>query len=368
MKKYRSRANTPSNCNTVGRSHGGGAAVAAAVAMALLSACGSSTGATSSAPTVEPAVAATTTTATTISQASTTVIATTTTTAVPPISVAAGYGLIVNKWTAATVDPTKLPIGDSSVSTVGTGVGKLFACSAGNPNAGGAQAAGPWLDDATGTWDSTTKLKVSGAVSWPTAKYTETVSNGQRVVTSNSLPVGYQTGTFPIAKADPSYRYDRNPGTIKEKVVTLTLAENGIVAATQTCMNEGPVGMVRNGVYLFNALDGRGDDAVAHESQDLCDGHPAMTTYHYHNVPSCIVNASVGPSTVVGWIADGFPLVVERDAQGKLPTNADLDECHGRTSPVLIDGEVLTTYHYSVTLEFPYTVGCYKGTAAKVSR
>jgi hypothetical protein len=38
--------------------------------------------------------------------------------------------------------------------------------------------------------------------------------------------------------------------------------------------------------------------------------------------------------------------VVERDAAGDLPTNADLDECHGRTSPILLDGEVVTMYHY----------------------
>ena len=60
-------------------------------------------------------------------------------------------------------------------------------------------------------------------------------------------------------------------------------------------------------------------DAVARESQDLCDGHPAITTYHYHNIPSCIRNASAGPSTVVGWAWDGFPIVAERDASGALP-------------------------------------------------
>jgi hypothetical protein len=67
-------------------------------------------------------------------------------------------------------------------------------------------------------------------------------------------------------------------------------------------------------------------------------------------------------------MADGFPIVVERDSSDALPTNADLDECHGRTSPVLIAGEVVTTYHYSATLEFPYTIGCYKGTAATITR
>ena len=87
-----------------------------------------------------------------------------------------------------------------------------------------------------------------------------------------------------------------------------------------------------------------------------------MTTYHYHNIPSCIRNASEGSSTVVGWILDGFPVVVERDAKGSLPSNADLDECHGRTSDIVVDGKTVNMYHYSATLEFPYFIGCYRGT------
>jgi hypothetical protein len=277
-------------------------------------------------------------------------------------------GLIVNTWSGATVDPAKLPIGDSNVTTTGAGVGKLWTCREGNPNAGGAQADGPWLDVAAGTWDSTTKLAVKGKVSWPTAKYTEKVSGGKRVLTTNDLPVDGQTGTFPIAVDDPSYAYDRNPGRVTETPTTVSLAETGTVAAKPTCMSEGPVGMLKNGVSIFNSLDGRGDDAVAHESQDLCNGHPAMTTYHYHNVPSCIRDATTGSSTVVGWVYDGFPIVVERDAKGALPTNADLDECHGRSSPVMIDGKTVTLYHYSATLEFPYFIGCYRGAPAQVSR
>ena len=272
----------------------------------------------------------------------------------------------MNTWSGAKVDPTKLPIGDANVSTTGAGVGRLFACRAGNPNAPGASADGPWLNVAAGTWDSTTKLAVKGDVSWPSAKYSETVSGGKRILTSNNLPVDMKTGTFPIATDDPTYAYDRNPGRITATDTAITLPETAVVAAKATCMSEGAVGMLKNGVRVFNSLDGKGLDAVAHESQDLCQGHPAMTTYHYHNIPSCIRNAATGPSTVVGGIADGFPVVVERDASGALPTNADLDECHGRTSPILLDGKVVTMYHYSATLEFPYFIGCYRGTATRI--
>ena len=72
--------------------------------------------------------------------------------------------------------------------------------------------------------------------------------------------------------------------------------------------------------------------------------------------------AAVGPSTVVGFAHDGFPIVVERDARGNLPTNADLDRCHGRTSTIVLDGKKVEMYHYSATYEFPYFIGCYAGT------
>ncbi len=33
----------------------------------------------------------------------------------------------------------------------------------------------------------------------------------------------------------------------------------------------------------------------------------------------------------------------------------------GRASPVLINNEVVNTYHYSATIEFPYFIGCFTG-------
>jgi hypothetical protein len=123
------------------------------------------------------------------------------------------------------------------------------------------------------------------------------------------------------------------------------------------------VAVLRNGVVVFASLDAMNRDAVAYETQDACDGHPEMSsTYHYHDIPSCVRDATTGSSTVVGFAKDGFPIVVERDGDGNLPTNADLDECHGRVSPIELDGVVVETYHYSATYEFPYFMGCYRGT------
>ena len=52
------------------------------------------------------------------------------------------------------------------------------------------------------------------------------------------------------------------------------------------------------------------------------------------------------------------------DAHGSELTNADLDACHGRTSPVTWNGRRVSIYHYVLTREYPYTVGCFKGTPA----
>jgi hypothetical protein len=271
--------------------------------------------------------------------------------------------MIDNVWESVMIDPTKLPIGDDSMSTSGPGIGILYSCAPANPNAPGARADGPWLDVENGTWDSTTKLAVEGEVSWPTAKYVESVVGDVRSITSNGLPVDFVTGTFPVAATDPVAEYDRNPGSVSEYARSYDLPIEPTEGAAPACLPLEAVGILRNGVVVYNALDGRGQDAAAHEALDVCSGHPSQVAYHYHSVPSCIIDATEGTSSVVGWAVDGFPIVVERDAAGSLPSNADLDECHGRSSPILIDGEVVTMYHYSATLEFPYTLGCLRGEA-----
>lgn len=268
----------------------------------------------------------------------------------------------VNRWVGPPADTSKLPIGTAKVSLTGASVGGLFACASGNPRGGGAHAAGPWLDEAAGTWDSSKKIAVTGAVAWPMASYNETVTGSTRAITSNGLPVGVVTGTFPIAANDPAYAYDRNPNRIASNDVSVSLPLNPTTSATPTCLGKGRIGILKNGVSLFASLDELNRDAVAYETQDSCDGHPQQTSvYHYHDIPSCIRDAAKGASTVVGFAYDGFPIVVERDEAGNLPTNADLDRCHGRTSLVELDGKLVETYHYSATYEFPYFIGCFTG-------
>lgn len=266
---------------------------------------------------------------------------------------------VVNHWNGAPVDPTRIPLGDGHRSATGPSVGSVYYCD--HPGVGGANGVGPWIHGTT--WDSTSKVAVSGSVTWKQASFTVAVQGATRTITMNDLPKGQPTGTFPIPASDPAYRYDQNPNSITAQPATIQLPVTPQAASQPGCLAGGPIGILDDGVYLFDALDGPGRDAVAHETQDRCDGHPAPGgTYHYHDVPSCLLAAARGPSTVVGWAFDGYPIVVERDPAGDLPTDGDLDSCHGRTSPVLVDGRAVTTYHYDATLEYPYTLGCYHGT------
>ena len=54
------------------------------------------------------------------------------------------------------------------------------------------------------------------------------------------------------------------------------------------------------------------------------------------------------------------------DANGKEITNAYLDACHGTTSEVMWNGKLVNMYHYVLTQEYPYTIGCFMGTPVRV--
>ncbi len=266
---------------------------------------------------------------------------------------------ISNSWSKS-INSSKLPLGDGNVST-SPRKGYVYSCTT-SFRGGGAEHAGPWINSAKKTWNLKTKVAVQGSVYWPKAQYTMIVKDGTRTLTTNDLPEGYPTGTFPIASTDPAFQYDSNPNHIGTQSVTYKLPGSPTKAAQPSCTGLGAIGVLSDGVLLFNGLDAAGRDAVAHETQDKCNGHPdGQEEYHYHNVPSCIRSRAKSSSTLVGYAIDGYGIYVERDSKGSLPTNSDLDVCHGRTSTVMWNGKKTKIYHYDATLEYPYTVGCYHG-------
>lgn len=130
----------------------------------------------------------------------------------------------------------------------------------------------------------------------------------------------------------------------------------------------GTIGMTVTGVAIYNGFDAAGYDAVAREEQDACHGHPDQSsTYHYHGViQACVPDAGSATqnSALLGYALDGFGIYGPWYG-GKVLTTADLDACHGTTSPVMWQGKVVSIYHYVSTYDFPYTLGCYRGKPVK---
>jgi hypothetical protein len=264
-----------------------------------------------------------------------------------------------------TADLTQLPIGDNKYTTAPK-TGYIFTCSQ-TFTGGGASVAGPWINSTTGTFNFTAKTVVAGSIPWAAQNYTITLAGATRTVATNDLP-NHNTGTFPIASSDPTYAYDQNPNSIAAQTLSYSLAANPSAATTPTCLPNGIVGFILTGTVIFNGLDAGGRDAVAHEGQDLCQGHPAPgSTYHYHSLTSCISDPGTAHSNLLGYALDGFGVFGSRGSDGSQLTDADLDECHGHTHAIPWDGATVTMYHYHATREYPYTMGCFHGTAVKAN-
>ncbi len=260
----------------------------------------------------------------------------------------------------------ELPLGDGKISN-GPRKGYVFSCQQNfNPNAPGAQASGDWLGKTT--WDPEKKPHVGGNVSWP-ADIVISREGDNRVVRANNLPT-HATGIFPIQRNDPGYRYDRNPNSIEKQDIVLQMPAVPSFAASPGCVPMGMVGFSLTNVAIFNALDARGDDAPAHEIQDKCSGHPQQSgQYHYHNLSPCVTDTKSQPgghSDLIGFALDGFGFFGKYGENGRHIKNEDLDTCHGHTHTINWDGEQRDLYHYHMTEEYPYTIGCFKGTPVNV--
>ena len=254
------------------------------------------------------------------------------------------------------INPKALPLGDGKYTTYPNAAKKGYVYSCGpHTGGGGAQVNGPWIHGKT--WDSTAKVSVSGSVHWKSVLKIS-VSGSRLRISGNGLP-SHTTGVFPIPPSDPAYQYDRNPNSIQARQFSYSLPAKPKAAAKPSCI-AGPIAVMLTGALLYDGLDAEGRDAVAHEVQDRCDGHPDPTgSYHYHSLSPC---ARVGKSaTLVGYAFDGFGIY----AGGKAVSTVDLDICHGTTSVVPWRGKQVRMYHYVMTADFPYSLSCFRGTPVR---
>ena len=281
-----------------------------------------------------------------------------------PELIASAVLIAASTTSLAAINSSKIPVGDGKLSTTTPKVGYVYTCTI--PNSPNPPGTAPWISADGKTWNSTAKVMVQGSVHWASSFKAQT-SGSKLNITGNGLP-SHTTGTFPIASSDPAHAYDGNPNAIKSVAVSWGLPSSPAVAKKPSCLGLGAIGILLSGARIFNALDADGRDAGAHEVQDSCDGHPqGAGKYHYHNLSRCLSDPAGSHSPLMGYIADGFALYGTRGENGVVLTNADLDICHGHTHAITTKGVTKTIYHYHATKEYPYTVGCFKGTPVSIN-
>ncbi|MCE7997909.1 MAG: YHYH protein [Rhodobiaceae bacterium] len=283
-------------------------------------------------------------------------------------SVCAAFLTILSGVHAHTVDLRSLPLGDGQVSQEPR-VGSVYACQTRfNPNAPGARRTGDWLNETAGTFDLTRKPTVDGNVVH-LSELEIAISGTTRIVSGNGLP-DHPTGQFPIARTDDAYFYDRNPNSIRAHTYSVSLPLNPVIASRPSCLPMGAIGIMLTGAVLFNALDARGENALAHEILDRCQGHPQQSgLYHYHGKSPCQDDPTPAQdhSTLIGYALDGFGIYGYHGEGGQPLASSDLDECHGHIGSVMINGEMQTVYHYHATPDYPYTLSCFRGVPTSIA-
>jgi len=127
---------------------------------------------------------------------------------------------------------------------------------------------------------------------------------------------------------------------------------------------DGRPAVTIDGVALLDWFDANGRDAAAQEVQDSCLGHPnqlATTVTPCRRACSARTPGRASPRcSATPWTVSAF--YGPRGAHGKVLTDADLDACHGTTSMLMWNGKKVRMDHSVFTWQFPYTVGCFRGT------
>lgn len=197
----------------------------------------------------------------------------------------------------------EVPLGDGNYTLDAPRKGYVYYCNL-PPKGGGADVDGPWISG--DTWNFLKKVIVDGEHTWADAEFTSVLSGAVRILQGNGLPVKALTGNFPIARNDEAYKYDRNPNSVQAQSYTREYPTRPTYLEDPRCIRPGEVGMMLNGVPLYDAFDAAYRDAPAHEVQDVCNGHPHRGgVYHYHNLSPCLDDSV---SAVIGYAQDGYPI------------------------------------------------------------
>ncbi len=187
-------------------------------------------------------------------------------------------------------------------------------------------------------------------------------------ITTVLVGVGLAGADDTVASSEATAaKVDKHALPLGDGKVTTSGPKRGWIYACRT--SSDPAGAFTDGPWIKDdgtyditekvTVDGAVEWPQATQRQGGTSSSRACTTTTRARLPDA---EQVPQAKLVGFALDGFPIYNGRDEDGKRLTNADLDKCHGRTSVVKLDGEKVKTYHYEATLEYPYTLGCFRGT------
>jgi hypothetical protein len=185
--------------------------------------------------------------------------------------------------------------------------------------------------------------------------------DGFVTVQTKNLP-NHPTAQFPgfnpnyIQETSRIYRLPLNP-VLNPKAIAADAHD------TNHALPMGPIGIAVNGVVFFNPFDANMSDAS--NFMDYCCGHPSPDNqYHYHKYPICVntpfVDKGDGPSQVIGFAFDGFPLYGPYQEAGIMAKDSTTNPLNAFNACY----DDVRGWHYHVTPgKFPYLIGGYMGTA-----
>jgi len=116
---------------------------------------------------------------------------------------------------------------------------------------------------------------------------------------------------------------------------------------------ENPIGILNSGEFLYSAAS-----LDETRPRNACGAylHPSGQYRHYKESP-CV---SVNTDGAIGYAFDGFPIYPSIENGIKI-TNQSLDTCHGHAHTKVQNGVEVFIYHYHMTDEYPYSIGCFSG-------
>lgn len=153
---------------------------------------------------------------------------------------------------------------------------------------------------------------------------------------------------------------------VGEVAIDVTITTRPQKVARTFSLPFGAMGVMISGSPVYNPYEGDGVTVAMNANftltnamgqlvpfMDACHAHPSphpQAQYHYHAMSPCVtmqVDQPTGPSHIIGFAFDGFPIYGDRDMNGAQVLPRTLDECNGIDSPTPEFPQGI--YHYVLT-------------------